>query len=271
MSLITISQNLGSGGMEIASKVAEELDIVLYDDNRLQEEALKLNIRSDDLKNLDERAPGLFDRILGKKPEMYLDLMESVVYEASRHGQGVIVGHGSQMLLRDFDCALHVWIQASDTQRIQKLMNDQNLSRGTAEKLIRKGDNERSGFFKFAFQRDLSDPFLYDLIINTEKIGNDTAAKLIIDLANTDEISSCSLTALDAMERMSQTKKLEAVLLENNINLSMLHIEVPQKGSLRINGLTATPDQKERISNIIQEMSDFSNIESNINVLSGGI
>ena len=92
-----------------------------------------------------------------------------------------------------------------------------------------------------------------------------------IDLVNTDEISSCSLTALDAMERMSQTKKVEAVLLENNINLSMLHIEVPQKGSLRINGLTATPDQKERISNIIQEMSDFSNIESNINVLSGGI
>lgn len=271
MSLITISQNLGSGGSEIARKVAEELDIVLYDDNRLQTEALKLNIRSDDLKNMDEKAPGLFDRILGRKPEMYLDLMEAVVYEASRHGQGVIIGHGSQMLLRDFDCALHVCIQASDARRINKLMNEHNLSRGSAEKLIRKNDNERNGFFKFAFQRDLSDPALYDLIINTEKIGNDTAVKLIVDLAKTDEISSCSLTALDAMERMSQTKKVEAVLLKNNINLSMLHIEVPEKGSLRINGLASTPNEKEQISKAIQAMSEISNFESNIHVVSSGI
>lgn len=271
MSLITISQNLGSGGSEIASKVAEELGIVLYDDKRLQAEALKLNIGSDDLKNMDERAPGLFDRILGRKPEMYLDLMEAVVYEASRHGEGVIIGHGSQMLLRDFDCALHVCIQASNKRRVHKLMNEHGLSQGNAAKLIRKSDNERSGFFKFAFQRDLNDSSLYDLIINTEKIANDTAVKLIIDMANTDEISSCSLTALSAMERMSQTKKVEAVLLKNNINLSMLHIEVPEKGSVRINGLTNSVEEKERVSKAIQAMSEITNFESNINVASIGV
>lgn len=271
MPLITISQNLGSGGTEIAKRVAEELDIVLYDNSRLQTEALNLNIRPDDLKISDDKAPGLFDRILGRKPDMYLDLMEAVVYEASRHGQGVIIGHGSQMLLRDFDCALHVCIQASDSRRIQKLMNEQNLSRESAEKLIRKSDNERTGFFKFAFKRDLSDPVLYDLIINTEKIGNDAAVKMIVELANTDEISSCSLTAVDAMARMSQVKKVEAVLQEHDISLSMLHIEVPKKGSLRIDGLTHSPDEKERIFNAIREMSEISNFESNINVISGGI
>ena len=270
MSLITISQNLGSGGMAIARQVAEGLNIDLYGDNRLQAEALKLDIRSDDIGNLDKKAPGLFDRILGKKPDVYLDLMEAVVYEASRHGQGVIIGHGSQMLLRDFGCALHVRIHASRARRIHNLMNGQNLSREGAEKLIRKSDSERNGFFKFAFQRDLKDPSLYDLIINTEKIGNDAAAKFIIDLAASDEISSCSLTAMEAMEKMSQTKKVEAVLLENDINLTMLHVETPEKGAIRIHGLTTTQYEKDRIIKAIQAMPEITDFQSNISIVSGG-
>jgi len=270
MSLITITQNLGSGGMKIARQVAEGLNIDLYDDNRLQAEALKLNIRPDEFKILDEKAPGLFDRILGKKPDAYLDLMEAVVYQVSRHGQGVIIGHGSQMLLREFGCALHVRIHASRARRINNLMDEQNLSRESAEKLIRKIDNERNGFFNFAFQRDLNDPSLYDLIINTEKIGDAAAAKFIIDLSASEEISSCSLTALDAMEKMSQTKKVEAVLLENDINLTMLFVEAPEKGTVRINGMTTTQDEKDRILKAIQAMPEITDFQSNIRVASGG-
>ena len=240
MSLITISQNLGSGGMSIAQQVAKELNIELYDDDRLQQEALKMGIRSDDLKSLDEKAPGLFDRILGKKPDMYLDIMEAVVYEASQRGQGVIIGHCSQMLLRDFGCALHVYVHASEKKRILNLVEEQHLSREGAEKLIRKSDSERNGYFKFAFHMDLNDPSLYDLIINTEKIGSDAASKFIIDLASSNEISTCSLTALDAMEKLSLKKKVEAELLKHHVNLSMLQLEVPENGKLHVHGMTTT-------------------------------
>jgi len=34
---------------------------------------------------------------------MYLNLMESVVYEAARLGEEIIVGHGSQMLLHEHE------------------------------------------------------------------------------------------------------------------------------------------------------------------------
>ena len=150
------------------------------------------------------------------------------------------------------------------------MINEQNLSRESAEKLIRKSDNERNGFFNFAFQRDLNDPSLYDLIINTEKIGDAAAAKFIIDLSASEEISSCSLTALDAMEKMSQTKKVEAVLLKNDINLTMLFVEAPEKGTVRINGMTATQDEKDRIFKAIQAMPEITDFQSNIRVASGG-
>ena len=108
MPLITISENLGSGGLSIAQQVAEKLEVVLYDDDRLQKEAVELGIRAEDIKiGLDEKAPGFFDQILGRRPDIYMDFMEALVYEVSRRGDGIVIGHCSQMLLRDFGCALH--------------------------------------------------------------------------------------------------------------------------------------------------------------------
>ena len=40
MSLITITRGIGTGGAAVARQVAEALDIPLYDDDRLQQEAL---------------------------------------------------------------------------------------------------------------------------------------------------------------------------------------------------------------------------------------
>lgn len=105
MSLITISGGKGCGANQVARLIAQAANVELYDDQRLQQEALKQGIQSEDLENLAEKAPGFFDVLRGRRPEAYLDLMESLIYEVSRSGRGVIVGHGSQFLLRDFGCA----------------------------------------------------------------------------------------------------------------------------------------------------------------------
>lgn len=256
MPLVTISEQLGSGGMAIAKAVAEGLKLELYDDQRLQAQALKLALPSEKMKGLDEKIPGWFDRLLGKSPELYLDILEAVIYEVSRHGEGVIIGHGSQMLLRDFGCALHVHVHASKARRVQALMERHNLSQAVSEKLIRKSDSDRNRFFNFFFQRDLNDPSLYDLMLNTEKIGRDAATEFIMQLAGSNEISRCSLTALKSMEKLSKTKKLEAELLKNEINLALLQIDLPASGGVRISGLVRSPTEKERIKRVVTAMTD---------------
>ena len=186
MALITISQSIGSGDPNIPRRVAGGLKLDLYDDHKLKDKALTMGIRFEDLEFLDEKPPGFFDRLLSTKPEFYLDLMKSVVYEVSRGGNGVVIGHGSQILLRDFGCALHVLVHSSETARIQNIMKNNKLSRESAEKLIRKRDHEQMGFFRFAFHMSWDDPALYDLIINPEKIGVDAAIQLVIGIADSD-------------------------------------------------------------------------------------
>ena len=74
-------REIGCGGMIIARLVADGLDLELFDDCKFQEEAVKMGVRSEDIKDIDDRAPGFFDLLFGKKQQMYLDYTEALVYE----------------------------------------------------------------------------------------------------------------------------------------------------------------------------------------------
>ena len=67
MSLITLTAGVGCGARRVAQGVADNLNLALYDDNRLQEEAVSMGYTSEDLKAFDVKTPGLFDRLLRRR------------------------------------------------------------------------------------------------------------------------------------------------------------------------------------------------------------
>jgi cytidylate kinase len=267
MSLITISHDFGSDGYLIAKQVAQTLKLELFDDERLKNEALKDGVRADYLKGLEEKVPGFFDRLMGRKPDIYLDVLQSIVYKISRQGSGIIVGHGSQMLLKDFGCALHVRIHAPVNNRAEAIAKDQGIPLIMAEKIIRKKDEEYKGFFNYAFQMDPDNPSLYDLILNTGKISTSTAAKYVSDLAQSDDIKACSLSALESMERMSMERKVHAELLDNGIFSKMISVEVRETGTVNIFGLANSANEKAKILEIVGNMKGIKKVDENILVV----
>ena len=267
MTLLTISALWGCGARKIAGQVAQKLGLELFDDDRLQEEALRMGVRSDELKALEEKAPGLYDRLMGKNPEIYMDILQSVVYKVAREGEGVIVGHGSQLLLRDFGCALHIRIHASTDARIGNLMAAHDLSHETAERLIRRKDNEIRDFFKFAFGLHFNDLGLYDLVLNTTKISTQTAVEHILGLARSDDVKECSLKALESMERLSLEKKVRALLLEEKISLNQISVEIPDVGKVYLYGIASSDGMKTRAEEIVKGIPEVAQVESDITVI----
>jgi cytidylate kinase len=237
MSLITVTTSIGCGAMSVSQKVAEGLKLELYDDERLQQEAFNMGYSSEDLKGFDEKAPGLFDRLLRRRPEIYNELMAVVIYEVARRGEGIIIGHGATYFLKDFGCALHLRMLTSNHFRIQRLIDQMKISTDTALKMIENRDKELQAFLDFSFQIDWNDFSLYDLVINVDKLGIDAAAEMIVNVADTEHIQQCSLTALESMEKLSLLKKVEAAVMKDNINPQELHIDVPELGVVRLTGL----------------------------------
>ncbi|MDZ7599435.1 MAG: hypothetical protein U5J82_14385 [Desulfobacterales bacterium] len=92
------------------------------------------------LQKFKEKPPGWRERLIGEKFDVFANLMGSVIFEAARSGEGVIVGHGSQMLLQDFSCALaRAGVVPAEERRIQNLMKRM----GITLRCRRKADTEK--------------------------------------------------------------------------------------------------------------------------------
>lgn len=264
MSLITISGYRGCGCREIAAQVAADLKLELYDDHRLQAEALKKGLGPQEIERVQEKLPGFFDRLFSKNPEIYLDFMQTLVYKAARQGQGVIVGHGSQILLHEFGSAMHVRVFATEKSRMARMQADRNISAREAEKIIRNHDRDFNDFFKFAYNLNYNDPSLYDLIVNTGKVSTATVARQIVALAGSDDMRARSLSALQVIECLALQKKVHSILLGRGISLKTIFIDVPDKGLARLYGIAGNAETRTRIIEIVRQIPEVSQVETKI-------
>jgi len=266
MPLITITDSFGDTGVEVANRVAEDLAVEVFDNHQLQAIVADMGISSGSGVEFDKQTPGFWERLLSREPQVYLDAIEAAVYDIARKGEGVIIGHGSQMLLRDFECAFHVRLFSDFRARVDNLIISQGIDQVAAANLIANSDKNQKGFFNYAFQMDLDTPSLYDLIINIGKMKTGTIANLIVGAVRSDDIRSCDLDALSSMKRLSLQRNIHAELLENNIDMSTLNIAVPQIGTADITGVAASQDEKNRIPEIVEKVQGVSQVNTDISV-----
>lgn len=252
MPLITITQSIGSEGSAVAKGVAEGLGLPLYDDAKLIEEAKRMGLDITQLQGFEEKAPSWFDWLVGEKLDAFAHLMGAVIYESARRGEGVIIGHGSQVLLEDFSCALHVLVAANEDRRISNVMKKMSLARESAEKLIHKSDQEYGGYFRYVFQKNWNDPGLYDVCVNPGKIGVEGATKTIIDVAGSPGLNACNVYAIDALQRFAIIRRIKASLMDSGIQIKGLQVEMPEKGLVQISGIVENYFEKDSLMAIIK-------------------
>lgn len=113
---------------------------------------------------------------------------------------------------------------------------------------------------------DYNDPILYDLIINTGKIGVEQAAIQIISLACSDVIKSCSLKDLGAMERLHLEKKIQAKLIRRSIFTSTVIIKVHENNVVNIRGMAMDDEERDKIIRTVEALPEISKVEDKIYV-----
>lgn len=266
MPLITITQDYGSHGYYVAQKVAEKLQLDLYDDESLREAAVKMGVKLENLKAIKEQVPGFWAQLMGAKPDVYLDVLQGVVYTMASENNGLIVGHGSQVLLKDFGCALHVRIVSPVEKRVRYFMEKRSLSEEQARKLVRTKDAEAKDFFRYAFNGDINDPQLYDLIINTDKISIDTIISYIAELAGSNEITECNIGALTTMKRRALGLKIHAKLVQKGVDMTGLKIEVEEAGKALVHGVIKEDVERENIKEVLDSISELNTVEVKVTV-----
>ena len=193
---ITIEREFGCGGSEIASVLAQRLGWKLWDHELTQEIARLTNstpqaVEKREWKN-DPAVYRVFESFLrgafegGLPPTHRLELLDArriatasklAVDHAVSGGPCVIVGRGSQYFLRNRKDVFRVFLYASRTFKISRL-----IAAGTSqEKAITDVDTidrDRAAFVKRYFKLNWPERDLYSVMLNTE-IGDSCVAEML--------------------------------------------------------------------------------------------
>ena len=198
MRAVTISRDYGSGGGEIAARLARRLRWHLLDQSLVERVASELGTSQEEAEAHDERSEGVIAQLLTSMQSIYplylpsalpaACLLEEAVYEetvnkmvrgAAAQGHVVIVGRASQVILAGRRDVLHVRLIAPFEQRVAAVMQREGLDRHAAEARIHRKEHERARYLQRAYHHKAEEAQLYDLVLKTSRLDLESAVDLI--------------------------------------------------------------------------------------------
>jgi cytidylate kinase len=213
----------------------------------------------------------LLERYFSEKPKIYLDRLQSVIYEVAKKGNAVFFGRGGKFLLHSFDCAFHILVTGSMEKRIRRVMEEKQVEREVAEKMISRSDHDKTAFIRFAYDEDMLNPRLYDVVLNTDKLSLGSAVKMIVDAAESDGIKSCGIDSVQLLGKLSLNRKVESLLLEAGVTSPHLFFTVEETNSVRLFGMVNSSAEKERVEHLVRKIKEIKTIKNELVVFTGSM
>jgi CMP/dCMP kinase len=197
MRAITISREYGSGGGEIASRLAKRLGWRLIDHAIVERTALEMGTSTQEAEAHDEYTVGRVSQVLNSMlylypasmvsapPEAFLsdddyrNTVNRIVRAAAARGHVVIVGRASQVILAELRDVLHVRVIAPFEKRVAYVMQREGLDQYAAKSRIHTKDHDRARHLEMEYHQKLEDARLYDLVLNTSLLDLESAVEVI--------------------------------------------------------------------------------------------
>ena len=212
---------MGSGGNEIAARVAEALKLRFIDREIIHQAARKAGVPKVALREIEfEGHRGFIERILDSLKtipaipdtpqaslreaqaqiplpfggiltpalppvaatlEDYVKMVNLVIEDLAQSGDVVIVGRGGQAILRDHPPAFHLQVIASVARRVARLVARGDWDRTQAKGHLSASDRAREDYMRRFHLIDWLDPVHYDLVINTDRFSLEAASQVALD------------------------------------------------------------------------------------------
>ncbi|HYM16036.1 MAG TPA: cytidylate kinase-like family protein [Dehalococcoidia bacterium] len=203
-SVVCISRTLAAGGEEVGRIVAQSLGFQYADEEILDQTAERAGVSREAVAKA-ERPPGLVARIVeglaitsvvptesgawsgmplsvSPAPAGYDELIQDVIRERAQQGSVVIVAHGGSACLRNTPNVLRVLVTAPAAARADRLSRSRGITPAEAKKAVDASDRQRKQYLD-RFYHVEEQPTDYDLVVNTDVIGIERSAEIVVRAA----------------------------------------------------------------------------------------
>ena len=194
--IITIGRQFGSGGHEVGNRLAERLNIPLYDHNLIRMAARDLGITEEEAVRVDERAleKALSSYYIGmgdyatfilnpesQKPlsDRMFEMQSEIIRKLAEHGPGIFVGRCADYVLGDYSNVVNTFIYAYKDDRLNRIMDIYKLSEKEALDKMKKIDRDRRLYYEERTDRKWGSIDANAILLNTSLLGIDGAVDVL--------------------------------------------------------------------------------------------
>lgn len=203
--VVCISSQDGAGAQEAALLVANWLGFRLIDEDIVARAAVEAGVDRDVVADVERRKSLLLRLVEGlgsagfaasyavpgadivgpSEPasDELRGLIRSVIEETAAAGSAVILAHAASLALAGRDDVLRVLMTASTQTRERRLAAVLGVDEKEAARALRRSDAGRADYIQRFYGIGAELPTHYDLVINTDKLTPEHAARLMVQAA----------------------------------------------------------------------------------------
>jgi len=179
MAILTISRDIGSGGLELARRTAELTNYRIADKSVIEH-----IMREYGFVNFDKsyESSGSFFSAEEELTERTLSFLDQVIRAIAKNDNCIIVGRGGFAPLTGFTDAIHVRVTAPFSVRVDRVMRENNIAnRSDAEQLVNRKDKARRGFLARYYGMRWEDSSPFNMVVDADTFGIEALAHLFAD------------------------------------------------------------------------------------------
>jgi len=209
---ITISRETGAGatslGQQLVPLLNQELDVdssgwVFLDRDLLTQALLHHQLPAQLAEYLPEdrisETKAVIGELLGLHPSLWQleQKIAEAILQLAHVGHVVFAGRAAHLITRALPAGLHLRLVASLPARVDRIATELKCSREQAFAHIEKNDIARQRYVRAHFDQNLEDPHQYDLVINTDHLSPDAAARIVVSALH-ERLASRSAQLMDS-------------------------------------------------------------------------
>ena len=185
--IIAIGREVGSGGHEIAEKLAKHYNIPLVDKNIIEHIAVKKNVDAADLKDVDKKF--IFPLVNRNVRGFSSSIQENVfllqfeyLQEKAKAGESfVVVGRCGEDVLKEYESLISIFVLGHKEVKKARIMQKYGKNEFMAERMMREKDMERKLYHNSFCEGKWGDSRNYDISVNSSVLGIDETVEVLID------------------------------------------------------------------------------------------
>ena len=193
--IITISREFGAAGGTIGRAVAERLGYEYYDRAIILRAAREFNLDVESVQKWDEKvqtnfgfAQSLFEFYSRPQGDKLFEAETEIIRKIAEKGNCVIVGRNANVILKEYDYSLHVFISAEEKWRIEWMKKKMpEVPEAKIREELKTIDKSRKKHCLYYTDTVFGMSDYYDICLKVSALGVERCADILCSLAEEEE------------------------------------------------------------------------------------